>query len=162
MRKQNNFYTEEQKEVFKFVKILLGLVVIVAIMYFFTNSVVNKNAVYKRTNNKGEIQYNRIIVGSILNQSDKEYYVFLYDSKVSENIILYNKVLEYNSNANHIPVYIIDLNNEFNKSYLKDKSNYSKDSLDDFSVKGTTLLKVKNKSIVKFIEEKETIIETLN
>ena len=61
---KNRIYTEEQKEIFKFGKILLGLVIIIALLYLFTIYVVNKPDTYERTNKKGVIQYSSILLGT--------------------------------------------------------------------------------------------------
>ena len=161
MRK-DKIYTEEQKEVFRFMKILIGLVLIIGLLYLFTNYVVNKETSYKRTNNEGKINYDTIMLGSLLSKADKEYYVLAVDKSNSFNNLYLNSVSNYKSGVKHLPIYIADLSNEFNKSYLADESNYKSNTAEDLKVKGTTLIKVKEGKIVKFIETKEDILNELD
>ncbi|MBR5662018.1 MAG: hypothetical protein IKX00_00015 [Bacilli bacterium] len=158
---KNKIYTEEQREVFKFVKILTGLVIVIFLLYLFTNYVVNKGETYKRTNNSGKINYETISLGTLLNKPDSEYYVLAVDKSNTLNNTYLNAASNYKSGVKHLPIYIADLSNEFNKSFIADESNYKVD-IADLKVKGTTLIKVKDKKITKFIEEKNDILNELN
>lgn len=162
MKRKEKFYTEEQKEIFKFGKILFGLVLVIGLLYLFTVYVVNKEDKYERTNNKGVINYNNIMIGTLLNRLDNEYYVLIYDDSKSNNALYLSKINEYKTKTNHLPVYMADLSNELNKSYIDSKSNYKVDSVEDLKVKGTTLVKVKAGKITKFIKSKEAILDELN
>lgn len=162
MRRKEKFYTEEQKEIIKFGKILLGLILIIGLLYVFTAYVVNKEDSYKRTNNKGKLNYDTIAIGSLLNKADSEYYVLITDKTNMFSDLYLNRVSDYKSGVNHLPVYIADLSNELNKSFLSNESSYKADNIDEFKVKGTTLVKVKNKKIIKFIENKDDILNELN
>lgn len=161
MKRKDRIYTEEQKEIAKFVKILLGLVVIIGALYLFTVFVVNKEDSYKRTNTDGEIKYDNIVLGTLLNRADDEYYVLVLDTMQMSNDVYLNLSNQYKSGVKHLPIYIADLSNELNKSFIGDVSNYSTDSIDNLKIKGTTLIKVKNHKIVKFIENNDDIIEEL-
>lgn len=162
MKRKEKFYTDEQKEIFKFVKILTILVVLIVLLYLFTVYVVNKEGKYKRTNNEGSINYDVALIGGLLNKADEQYYVLIFDNSNSLNSIYINKISEYKSKTNHLPVYTADLSNELNKPYISTESSHKNDSLDDFKVKGTTLIKVKSKKIVSFIENKNEILDELN
>ena len=158
---REKYYTDEQKEIFKFGKILLGVVLIFGLMYLFT-TLVNKGDKYKRTNNAGEIQYDSIIIGTMLNRADAEYYVLITDKSTMDNLTVISKASNYKNGAGNLPIYTADLSLEFNKNFISGESHYNEDNLDDFTVKGTTLVKVKNGKIIKFIEEKDKILEELN
>lgn len=162
MKHRNNFYNEEQKEIIKFGKILLCLIVIIGILYLFTNYVVNKEDTYKRTNNDGSINYDVVLLGSILNKKDEEYYILAFDQKDMINATLLNKYNEYKSLPKHLPIYIADLSNELNKTYIAEKSQYKADTVEEMKLEGNTLIKVKNAKIVKFIENKDDILAELN
>lgn len=161
MMRKDKIYTEEQKEVFKFLKILFGLIVIIGLLYLFTNYVVNKGETYKRTNSAGKINYDTVILGGILNKVDNEYYVLAVDKSNMFNNIYLNAATNYKSGVKHLPVYIADLSNEFNKEYIDENSNYKSD-ISELKVKGTTLIKVKSGKIIKFIETKDDILNELN
>ena len=161
MMRKDKIYTEEQKEVIKFFKILIGLVLIIGLLYLFTNYVVNKGEKYERTNNAGKINYDTISLGAILNKADSEYYVLAVDKSNMFNDIYLNEASNYKSGVKHLPIYIADLSNEFNKEFVAEVSNYKSD-ISELKVKGTTLIKIKSGKIVKFIETKDDIINELN
>jgi len=161
MRKEK-FYTEEQKEVYSFIKILLGLVLILGILYMLTVFVFNKEEPLKRTNKKGSVQYDEIIAGTIFKTGDKEYYVLAFNSDDISNSYLLNKASSYKSKTDALPLYTLDLSSEFNKSFVAKESNYSVDSVEGLKFKGTTLIKIKNNKITKFIEAVEDIDKELN
>lgn len=162
MKRKEKYYTDEQKEIMKFGKILLGLIVVIGLLYLFTVYVVNKEEKYKRTNNPGVVQYENILMGSILNRVDSEYYVLVYDSTDISNSVVTNSISEYKTKNNHLPVYLVDLSNEMNKSFKASESSFKNDSLEDFKVKGTTLIKIKDNKISKFIETRDEILNELN
>lgn len=161
MKRKEKYYTEEQREVFKFFKILLILVAIIGLLYLFTVYVVNKEGKYERTNNPGTIKYDSIYLGTLLNRADKEYYVMVLDKDNLNDNFYSGIVAEYKTKANHLAVYEADLSNELNKLFLDTESHYTADSVEDLKVKGTTLIKVKNNKIVKFLESKESIVKEL-
>lgn len=161
MKRKEKFYTEEQKEIFKFFKILFCLIVIIALLYLFTVKVVNKEGNYKRTNKSGEIQYESIYLGTLLSKADSEYYVIILDESDVANNLYTSRVTEYKSKTNHLPIFKADLSNELNKSFIANNSSYNKDNMDNFKVSGTTLVKVKEGKIQKFIESKEDILKEL-
>jgi len=160
--RREKFYTEEQKEVYSFIKILVGLIVILAILYLLTVFVFNKEEPIKRTNKKGSIEYSQVVVGTIFKTLDSEYYVLAFDSEDVTNSYILNKATNYKSKNNALPLYTLDLSSEFNKNYVGKESNYEESSVDNLVFKGTTLIKIKDKKIVKFIENVEEIDKELN
>lgn len=154
--KRERYYTEEQKEIQRFVKILIGLIVIILGFYLLTQKLNNKS-VYKRTDNKGSIQYSYIYLGTLLNLSDSEYYVLAIDSQDVNNTYILNEASMYKSKTDRIPLYYADLSFELNKSFKADNSNYSESNINDLKVKKTTLIRVKNGKITQFIEKDEEI-----
>lgn len=162
MKKHNNFYKDEQTEIQSFVKILIGLIVIIGLFYLLTVFVLNKEEPYKRTDNPGTINYNSMYLGTLLNKIDSEYYVLVFDSQDKSNSYIINRSSSYASKANSLPLYTADLALEFNKKFIADESSYKVDDVVNLKVKGTTLILVKNGKISKFIEDNEKIIAELN
>jgi len=154
--KRERYYTEEQKEIQRFVKILVGLIIIILGFYLLTQKLNNKS-VYKRTDNKGSIQYSYIYLGTILNLSDSEYYVLAVDSQDVNNTYLLNEASMYRQKNNKIPLYYADLSFEFNKPFKADNSNYNETNINELKLKKTTLIKVKNGKITQFVEKDEEI-----
>ena len=162
MVKKEKYYSEEQQEIRSFVKILSILVIIFLGLYLLTSKVFDKKEPYKRTNNEGQVQYDEIAIGTLLNRADDEYYVLVYDSNKSEQIYLLNKASSYKSNENSLPLYMADLSLEFNKQFMGDVSNYKEDSIEDIKFKNVTLVKIKKGKIIKFIEDKDLIEQALS
>ena len=160
MNKREKYYTEEQKEIMNFFKILTGLLIIIGGFYLLTRFVFNNKPVYKRTNNEGSIQYNYIYLGSLLNLADDEYYVLAVDSEDVSNTYILSLASTYRANNKKTPLYYADLSFELNKGFKADTSSFDASSVNTLKIKGTTLIKVKNGKITSFVE-KESEIETL-
>ena len=160
MNRREKYYTEEQKEIMNFFKILTGLLVIIGGFYLLTRFVFNNKPVYKRTNNEGSIQYNYIYLGSLLNLADDEYYVLAVDSEDVSNTYILSLASTYRANNKKTPLYYADLSFELNKGFKADTSSFDASSVNTLKIKGTTLIKVKNGKITSFVE-KESEIETL-
>lgn len=162
MAKKEKFYTEEQKEIYSFIKILVVLIIIFVGLYLFTTLVVDKKEKMKRSNKEGTVQYSSISVGMILNRADENYYVLVFDSEDINTSYLVNKASSYKSNLKALPLYTADLSLEFNKPFVSDESFYKSDSVSDIRFKGVTLIKVSKGKIVKFIEDEELIDKELS
>ena len=92
----DKYETDEAKEVKKFIIILFSIIILVLAVYGITK-IINKD---KKTSEetsvtKGEIDYDKVSVGTMLNKLDKEYYV----SVDSENIL---GLYKYDSEENKI------------------------------------------------------------
>lgn len=161
------YVTEEQKEVRKFVFILVGLVVVLIGIYFFTRAFIVKdlfNNNKETTYTDGEINYDVAIVGNMLNRPYTEYYVIAFNSE-STKANYYNTLSsKYMTSDGSLKLYYIDLNNSLNSKYVAsedDKYSTEFKSLDDLKLGEITLIKVKNKKVVKFITDIEMIKEEL-
>jgi len=161
MKKQEKFYTEEQKEIRSFVRILTVILVIFLGLYIYGSiKGDNKNKI-ERTNKAGTVNYETLIVGTMLSKPDKEYYVLAFDSNSLDNNYIVTLANSYKSSTKALPVYTIDLSSEFNKSYVASESAYDKEDLSLIKFKSTTLVKVVDGKISKFIEDEDTIIKEL-
>lgn len=152
--------TEEQQEIKKFIIILLIVVLIVVGMYFLTKNVVKKDDASKNNNEKTEItfDYEKIILGELLNRPYDEYYVLIYNSKDAKVNAYSNIVSTYKAKENSLKIYIADLNDSMNeKFYSKEDSNPKAKSIADLKLSDLTLIKVKNKQINKYVENQDSI-----
>ena len=161
MKRQEKFYTEEQKEIRSFVKILSVILIIFIGLYIFGSIKGDTKRKIERTNNAGQINYDSLIIGTILSKADKEYYVLVFDSEDLNNSYITNLAANYKSGTNALPIYTADLSLEFNKKYIADESNYDKEDVANLRFKTTTLLKITDGKIIKFIEDEDDIIKEL-
>lgn len=114
----------------------------------------------KKEVSDASIQYDYIMAGTILNRSDKEYYVLITD--VENNTYLTYLLDKYNDKEDSLPSYIVDLGEGLNKSIIGEDNNISATSIEELSIKDSTLLKISNSKIVKYIIGNDDIEKELN
>lgn len=165
--KKIKYVTEEQKEVKRFVFVLLGLIFVVIGIYFFTRIFITKDLFNDKTDEvtytEGTINYDVAIVGNMLNRPYDEYYLLAFDSEGTK-VNYYNSVATmYMSKEKSLKMYHIDLANELNKKYIAEDENVSKkfESIDKLKLGEVTLIKVKNKKVTKLITNIEDIEKEL-
>lgn len=160
--KQQKYYTEEQKEIRKFVFIILGLFVIIGAIYFITDKFVEEG------NNQvldGEINFDKATIGTLLNRPYEEYYALIYNSE-STNSPYYSSIKNgYTGKSDSIKLYFIDLKNDMNSKYYNKnndgKSNSNAKTIEDLNLGDITLIKVKNGEIISYIDNVDNIVKEL-
>lgn len=147
-------------ELSKLVKIVLLVTAIIIVFYFITTFVTRKanaiNTVKKiKTNDKAEIQYESLIIGSML-KIDGKFYV-LIEKDGDEKLTEYETSIQTIKANDEAPkIYTANLTDSFNKTYLSEESNYDSD-LTKFKVNGTTLVKISDHKIEKTYDKYEDI-----
>lgn len=147
-------------ELSKLVKIVLLVTAIIIVFYFITTFVTRKanaiNTVKKiKTNDKAEIQYENLIIGSML-KIDGKFYV-LIEKDGDEKLTEYETSIQTIKANDEAPkIYTANLTDSFNKTYLSEESNYDSD-LTKFKVNGTTLVKISDHKIEKTYDKYEDI-----
>ena len=155
---------KNENEILKLLKLVIIVSLIVAVFYVIT-LFVNKKEEEKQETTINEtpatIQYDYILVGNILKQSNKKYYV-LATTQDDVNARVYEAYLSvYKNQKDSIRTYYIDLDNPLNSKFLKEESNFKFKNVTDISFKETTLLLIENNKIKKTYEGKENIIDVL-
>lgn len=161
---KNTNKSEEQKEVKKFIIILLAVSIIIIGVYFLTKGIVKKKEEAKENATAKEVtfDYNNIILGELLNRPYDEYYVIVYNTKDAKANYYSGMINSYSTKENSLKVYTADLNDSMNKKfYNKKESNPSASSVDELKVKDLTLIKVKNSKITKYLEDTDSIKKEL-
>ena len=146
-----------ENEFYRFIKILLIVVILIFGVYLFTKSLVKKSNESQEQENIVEISDKNIIVGSLLNRPYTDYYVLAYKKQDSEAIVYESIINTYESLDKSLNVYVIDLDNELNKGFYAEKGNNKASSIDELKISSPTLFKISNKKIVKYIEKKDDI-----
>ncbi len=163
--KTNKIVSEEQQEIIRFIKILLIILVFVGGIYFFTKKIVKKEDAKKTTITPGEISYDKIILGTLLNQNYNEYYVFIYDGN-DNKAIYYSALIDlYSQKEDKIKVFWADLSNSLNKKFIANNEkevNKKAQKISDLHVGKYTLIKVTNKKITKYIDNIDEVKKELN
>lgn len=163
--KQEKYYSDEQMEIRKFIKILIIIVILILGIYFFSRIFISKDLFNKESDTpkiiSGSINYDTTIIGAMLNKPETEYYVMLFDTKDPEAIYYSGLISSYRRNETALRVYTVDLSNELNKKYIKEENNLTPNDLDKFSVKDVALLKISKGKIIKSLSESEKIATEL-
>lgn len=156
---------DEENSIKRFM-IIVGVMLLVLLgIYIITDKVKNKEEEPKAV----EINYDIMNIGGLLNGSYDNYYVLIYNSKSSTSGI-YKSILdnyeESSYETDHKKMYYIDLDNKLNSSYYNvnddDKSNPDAKSIKELDLGDLTLIEVKNKKIVNYIEDFNKILKELN
>lgn len=135
----------------KNVIIIAVIIMLVLVSFYFITKYVLEHKKDNTPTVESVIDREKIIFGQMFNKSDNEYYVIAYNSGEKSKEI-YNKYIEkYGSKENSIKIYEIDLKDDFNKSYIANKSNITS-NLDELKVSGDTLFKIKDKTIEEYKE----------
>lgn len=148
--------SEEQTQIEKLLIIIGIILVFTLIVYVFTKVVVKKEL--NNSSNEvtaGIINYDKLIVGNMLNQNYEEYYVFVYNGKDNDAIYYGSIIDSYVAQKGAKKAYWIDLDNELNKKFISDNKeeiNKKPKNLSDLKFGKYTLLKVKNQKIEKYID----------
>ncbi len=140
--------TTEPNEFKRLLKIILIVTAIFAIFYVITILVTKKADDIKqeqknenKTTEKAEIQYENIMIGTMLNHSGT-YYV-LIEAKDDNRLDEYSSLIEtIKANEDSPNIYKANLTDSFNKVYLGKEENYYVTDIAEFKVKSTTLIKI--------------------
>lgn len=165
-KKTLRYETEEQKEVKKFIFVLLGLIIIVVGVYFFTRAFVTKDLFNTNevTYQEGKINYDVAIVGNMLTRPEKDYYVFAFSNE-STKVNYYNTLVNlYAKEENSLKIYHVDLENELNKKYVAtdNAASTSFDTIKNLKLGEVTLIKVQDQKVTKYLTNIEDIKKELN
>ncbi len=154
-------------EIVKLIKIVLIVTAVMLVFYLITlvatgqAEKVNKETEEETAEDAAtEIQYDYIVIGSMLNK-DGNYYVLIEgeeDNRLSE----YSTLIQTISADEDAPkIYHANLTDSFNKNYLSKEANYT-DNMSDFRVTGTTLVEINNHKIAEVFNTYDKIKGELN
>lgn len=155
------------EQVVTIVKISIGVVIILAVVYLATALATGEIKLgnnSKKEIEESTIQYEEIIAGSILNRQQEEYYVLAFsftDTQASYYLSLKDN---YKKNEDALPIYIIDLDKGFNNILTPEKDEKYKEkpeNIKELKVKGPTILKVKKQKVTSRVEGEEKFVEEL-
>lgn len=146
---------ESHDELKQLIIIVLVIAIFLFVVYVVSTLLKGKDysSIFDNSLDTSEIQYDEILVGTILKQLEDTYYVLVLDEEDPYKDILQNYVSSYRNLNYEVKLYTVDLNNLFNKtSKLEEDEDSSK-----LTFRGTTFLKVENHEIVERIEDSDEI-----
>lgn len=160
-RKLNYAKTSDGEEFGRLIKIILIVTVIMVVFYGVTVVVTNKvkEAKDEKSSESQGIQYDNIMVGSML-KINGNFYVLIEDQddpRISEYDTLRQTIA---ANPDAPKIFVADLSDSFNSSYLSSESNYESD-MTKFKVTGTTLVKIEDHKIIETYDSYDEINDKL-
>jgi len=163
--KEEKYRSEEQQEIIRFVKILLVVSIFLVAIYFITKIFVrNEGEVSNKETSVTEINYTKMVFGTMLNKPYDEYYVVAYSSE-DNKASYYGAIVEnYQSEKDSLNVYFVDLDDSLNKDFISSdgKTNSKATTVSELMVDDFTLIKVKSGKIAKYIETAEDMKKEFN
>ena len=139
-------YSSDSDEMASMLKIL-GLVVLTLGLFYLVFAIATGEISFgkKKTVYKEEIQNVEILAGNVFSRSDSEYYVLMYDFDASDSISYENVYNLFQSYYGTSKLYLVDLGNKFNSSYVVEDSNLvNVSSVDVLKVVNGTLIKIED------------------
>lgn len=156
--------SDDENVVKKLIIITIVIAVIIGIVYGVTE-LVKKDEKIEDTSVAGEINYDKVSAGTILNRPYDEYYVLIYDADDTKAVLYSTILTKYMNEEDSLKIYFCDLGNKLNSQYHNvnndNLSNPNASKVEDFDFGDLTLIKVKKGKIVKYIEDLEEIKEIL-
>lgn len=148
--------TKQEYSLEKIIKILFIIILIVLIFYGITILITKyqKNK-QDETTSDVDIQYNEILIGSMYQQKEDEYYVLVELESDYSN--LYSKVNNYQQSGK-TKLYTATLDKALNKKYMGEESNFDTKFP---TFKESTLLKINNGSIIEHYEGVTSILKII-
>lgn len=139
---------ETNNELVNLIKIVVIICVVLLAFYFITVLVnkKTKGSAFSDDDSVAVIQYDKIIVGEILNRPASNYLV-LVESENDVNSNLYQSYLSiYSGKENALKVYNVDLSEVFNLNYVGDETILD-NGIQNYKFSDTTLIKVSDGNI---------------
>ena len=146
LNNKNNVVTSN--ELTNLIKIIVIVCVVLLAFYFITVLVSKKSkgSAFSDDDSVAVIQYDKIIVGEMLNRSENNYLVLVKKSD-DLNSDLYQSYLSiYSGKENALRLYSVDLGDVFNLSYVGDKTVLD-NGIQNYKFSDTTLVKINNGNI---------------
>lgn len=141
--------------------IILGVIcLLVAGIYFLTEHLNKDSESISDIVTPGEINYDKVSVGTMLNRPYDKYYVLVYNSE-DPNAVLYSAILSSYMQKDKEKIYFCDLANSLNKKYYdvynNGKTNPAAQRVEEFNFGDLTLLTIEDSKITNYTEKIETI-----
>ena len=148
-------------ELSNLIKIVVIVCAVLLIFYFITLLVNRKDdEIEYRENTTPTIQYNKILVGEILNRQETAYYV-LVEKENDQYVELYNYYLSnYSGNDKNLKYYTVDLSDVFNGNHIGEQTIVGENT-SEYKFADTTLIKVQEGEVAEIYKDRNSITSYL-
>lgn len=142
-KEKNNIEVKEESsnELKQLIILIVFIVAILGVVYLVSVLFEKKDYsyIFDNTIDNSEVQYDEVIVGTMLKQSESSYYVLVLDDVDPYYDVLTKYIENYRNLEYKDKIYTVFLNNIFNKKSKVDEADVS-----NLKFSGTTLVKVEN------------------
>ena len=165
-KKKNNFVettTSGEMEIKKLIIFVVIIIVLFGAFYLITQFVDRKeDNTFLEQDEAAVIQYDEIILGTLLEQSDSDYYVLVSDPESGQTQGVYEVYKSaYTSKEDALKIYTSDITSPFNQIYKSEESNFNIDTISELRIKDDTLIKIEDHQLAEYFEGKEEIVNEL-
>lgn len=165
-QKIDKYVSDESKQMRNFLIILFSIIIIVLIVYGISNLLIKDDEPESEdTTQTGEIDYDKVSIGTMLNRNYKEYYVALYDAEDPQAVVYSAIITKYLDSKNATKVFFCDLGNPLNAKYHVGEggiTNPDAKTISDLALGDLTLIKVTDGEIVEYHEGLDAIKTEFN
>lgn len=143
---------------------IASVLAIFTLFYFLTSFILERDSNVSSSSDDKivNVQYDDILAGSSFSMGYDEYFVLYYNFG-DEDLSLDSTVYTYRSNSDNVKLFTVDLSDSLNSSFVADsESNPSVTTVADLKVKNPTLIKFVNNSVAEYVEDIGTINEYLS
>lgn len=154
-RNKNKEEVTFKDEVVSFVKTLGIVIVFVGVLYLGVLGLKGLGVFekgYTKPTRETTISYEYILIGTVFNRIEKEYYVIFDDFEKD----LHANISDIVSNKN-LPVYKVDMSKNENALFKSEESNPKAKDASELKINDVTVIKFKNNKIVEYITGVENI-----
>ncbi len=164
-RERNKYVSQDEVEIKSFLIIIVIIIIVLALIYFLTVLAKDKgffDSKYTKPElNPANISYSNITYGTVFDREESSYYVLVVDTQSDDQIYLSSLISSYEEKEDSLSVYIVDLNEGFNKKIKGEKDNEDAQNSNELSVSNYALIKITDKENVKYLTNIEDIEEEL-
>ena len=144
-----------ENEVIKLVKIVGAVLVLFGLFYLIT--VLVKKEEPKKDSTPVEIQYEEILLATLLDQKEADYYVLAYEEK-DKNLGTYSLYLsKYETVSNALKYYTVNINDGFNALFIDEEENLKVTDISKLKLNKTVLFRITKGKITETYSDPEKI-----
>ena len=141
------------------IKVICSVLVVLSLTIFFTLGITGKfsrKINNEKINNRNtEVHYQKILASDMFNQEESDYIVLFYD------ISKFNKQMKDIVQSYSDKLYVVDLGDALNSYFIRNTLNSNPNNINELSVNGPVIFKIKNKKVLSTIVGENNILEFL-
>ena len=141
------------------IKVICSVLVVLSLTIFFTLGITGKfsrKINNEKINNRNtEVHYQKILASDMFNQEESDYIVLFYD------ISKFNKQMKEIVQSYSDKLYVVDLGDALNSYFIRNNLNSNPSNINELSVNGPVIFKIKNKKVLSTIVGENNILEFL-